>query len=102
MKTKINYKIELSSVAEISYRIIGGRLVLFLQCLINYDYIEASPLIIKQTDSIDYWLIGAGGTGSWLSYHIARLARSLSKPGKKVRLAFAKLACQRDRRSRYS
>lgn len=57
--------------------------------MFNYDYLSASPLIVRQADSIDIWLIGAGGTGSWLSYHIARLARSLGKSGKKVQFAIA-------------
>ncbi len=62
--------------------------------MFNYDYLEASPLIIRQTDSIDFWLIGAGGNGFLAVLPYCATGAEFGQVGEKGAIG--------DRRSRYS
>jgi PRTRC genetic system ThiF family protein len=55
---------------------------------LNYDFLEAKPIILPAYDRINFYLIGCGGTGSWLAPSLCRLARTLIEKGKQVRLTF--------------
>jgi PRTRC genetic system ThiF family protein len=52
----------------------------------NLDVITAKPLIFADTATIHFWIIGCGGTGSFLVQLICRLAQSLQSVGKKVEI----------------
>lgn len=52
---------------------------------VDFNYLEAVPLLTRQVKNINVVQVGVGGTGSWLVPHVARLVRELEKnAGKKV------------------
>ncbi|MBW4568800.1 MAG: ThiF family adenylyltransferase [Tolypothrix carrinoi HA7290-LM1] len=53
-----------------------------------YDFVNASKLILLQHSRIEFWVVGMGGTGSWLAASVVRLACSLSNTGKEVQVTF--------------
>ncbi|NJL36901.1 MAG: thiamine biosynthesis protein ThiF [Leptolyngbyaceae cyanobacterium RM2_2_4] len=55
---------------------------------LNLDLANASPILTIDYTAIELWLVGCGGTGSWLAPSIVRLGRVLSSKGKKVKLYF--------------
>lgn len=55
---------------------------------LNYDFINSHRLLILQHTSVEFWVVGMGGTGSWLSASVVRLARTLTNAGKLVRVYF--------------
>jgi PRTRC genetic system ThiF family protein len=55
---------------------------------LNLDLANASPILTIDYTEIEFWLIGCGGTGSWLAPSIVRLGRVLDGKGKKVKLYF--------------
>lgn len=55
---------------------------------LNYDFVNASKLILLQHSRIEFWVVGMGGTGSWLAPGVVRLACSLSNTGKEVQVTF--------------
>jgi PRTRC genetic system ThiF family protein len=55
---------------------------------LNLDLANASPVLTIDYTEIEFWLVGCGGTGSWLAPSIVRLGRVLSSKGKKVKLYF--------------
>jgi PRTRC genetic system ThiF family protein len=55
---------------------------------LNLDLANASPVLTINYTEIELWLVGCGGTGSWLAPSIVRLGRVLSSKGKKVKLYF--------------
>lgn len=55
---------------------------------LNYDFVNSHRLLILQHANIEFWVVGMGGTGSWLSASVVRLARTLMKAGKPVRVYF--------------
>jgi PRTRC genetic system ThiF family protein len=55
---------------------------------LNYDYLNAKPIVLPNYDRLEFYLIGCGGTGSWLALSLCRIARFMSKQGKKVNLTF--------------
>lgn len=55
---------------------------------LNLDLANASPVFTIDYTAIELWLVGCGGTGSWLAPSIVRLGRVLSSKGKKVKLYF--------------
>jgi PRTRC genetic system ThiF family protein len=55
---------------------------------LNYDFQIAKPIILPAYDRVNFYLIGCGGTGSWLAPALCRLARTLREKGKQVRLTF--------------
>jgi PRTRC genetic system ThiF family protein len=55
---------------------------------LNLDLTNASPVLTIDYTEIELWLIGCGGTGSWLAPSIVRLGRVLASKGKKVKIYF--------------
>jgi len=53
---------------------------------LNYDLIEAAPVILRPYEQMQFWIVGCGGTGSFLVQLIARIARSLIHAGKPTRI----------------
>jgi PRTRC genetic system ThiF family protein len=53
---------------------------------LNYDYLNAKPIVLPSYQQLEFYLIGCGGTGSWLVPSLCRIARTLSAQGKKVNL----------------
>lgn len=53
---------------------------------LNYDLVEAAPVILRPHEQIHFWVVGCGGTGSFLVQLIARIARSLTHAGKSARI----------------
>ena len=49
---------------------------------------NACPVLTINYTEIELWLVGCGGTGSWLAASLVRLCRVLSTKGKKARLYF--------------
>lgn len=44
---------------------------------LNHDYLNASRLLLPQADRVALFLVGCGGTGSWLAPTVTRVARLL-------------------------
>lgn len=55
---------------------------------LNLNLANASPVLTIDYTEIELWLIGCGGTGSWLAPSIVRLGRVLDSKGKRVKLYF--------------
>ncbi len=55
---------------------------------LNLDLANASPVVTVNYSKIELWLVGCGGTGSWLAPSLVRLGRVLSQQGKQVKLYF--------------
>ncbi len=55
---------------------------------LNLDLANASPVVTVNYSKIELWLVGCGGTGSWLVPSLVRLGRVLSQQGKQVKLYF--------------
>lgn len=55
---------------------------------LNYDFVNSHRLLVLQHTSLEFWVVGMGGTGSWLSASVVRLARTLTNAGKLVRVYF--------------
>jgi hypothetical protein len=51
---------------------------------LNYDYLNAKAIVLPNYDRLEFYLIGCGGTGSWLAPSLCRIARFMSKQAKKV------------------
>ena len=55
----------------------------------DLSFLQARPIFTLQGQDIALWLVGAGGTGSFLARHISRLAWLLSaQHGKRVAVTF--------------
>lgn len=54
----------------------------------NYDLVSAHHLRVIQHSTVEFWVVGVGGTGSWLCASVVRLARTLTNNGKTVRVYF--------------
>ena len=63
-------------------------MILWININLNYDLVNASKLILLQHSRIEFWVVGMGGTGSWLAASVVRLAFSLSNTGKEVQVTF--------------
>ncbi|NEO98708.1 MAG: PRTRC system ThiF family protein [Symploca sp. SIO2E9] len=55
---------------------------------LNYDFVEAKPLVLPMHEKVSLNLIGCGGTGSWLAASLCRLARVLTEKGKPTQVTF--------------
>ena len=55
---------------------------------LNLDYANASRLLLPTSESVSIALVGCGGTGSWLTPSVARVARLLVERGKNVDVYF--------------
>lgn len=56
--------------------------------MLTNDFANSLKVFIPGTDSIHIYLVGCGGTGSWLAPAITRTARLLMDNGKKVSVTF--------------
>lgn len=56
--------------------------------LLNSDYLNAQSLILPSYEQIALYLIGCGGTGSWLAPTLCRLARLLNEKNKPTQVTF--------------
>jgi PRTRC genetic system ThiF family protein len=56
---------------------------------LNWDYLRASKVMLKDSDTVNLVLVGCGGTGSWLAPAVARVGRLLrDSRGLDVRINF--------------
>ena len=53
---------------------------------LNYSILNAEPIILPAYEEIEFYLVGCGGTGSWLAPSLGRIARTLSRQGKNTTL----------------
>ena len=53
---------------------------------LNYDFLEARPVTIRPTQSIELWVVGCGGTGSFLVQLLCRIVQQLMQQDKAVKL----------------
>ena len=53
---------------------------------LNYSILNAEPIILPAYTNIEFYLVGCGGTGSWLAPSLGRIARTLSRQGKNTTL----------------
>jgi hypothetical protein len=49
------------------------------QVALNLDQLNAAKLIVPLSQRIRLFLVGSGGTGSWLAPAVARVARLLTE-----------------------
>lgn len=50
--------------------------------LIDMTFGRARAMLVRQAQAVDFFLVGAGGTGSWVAPQIFRLARALNDAGR--------------------
>lgn len=55
---------------------------------INDDILHAQSILLPSYQQIEFYLVGCGGTGSWLAPSLCRLARVLNQQGKTVKLVW--------------
>ena len=55
---------------------------------LNLEVLEARAVVVAPWTTLNLYLVGCGGTGSWLAPHLARLSWVLREQGKTVRLTF--------------
>jgi PRTRC genetic system ThiF family protein len=55
---------------------------------INLDFVNARRALLPMGNKLGLYLIGCGGTGSWLAPAVARIARMASEKGQEVRVTF--------------
>jgi PRTRC genetic system ThiF family protein len=53
---------------------------------LNHDLITAMPVVLKPYTHLHLWIVGCGGTGSFLVQLVCRIARELIRSGKSVDL----------------
>jgi PRTRC genetic system ThiF family protein len=53
---------------------------------LNYDIVDALPIVLPPYRHVHFWIVGCGGTGSFLVQLIARIARTLITTGKSVKM----------------
>ena len=53
---------------------------------LDYSILNAKSIILPAYEEIEFYLVGCGGTGSWLVPSICRIARTLSRQGKTTTL----------------
>lgn len=58
------------------------------QQTIDLSFARAARVVPETGDSVRFFLVGCGGTGSWLAPSIARLARTLLDSGREVSVTF--------------
>jgi PRTRC genetic system ThiF family protein len=55
---------------------------------LNLDFVQARPVLTRNWQTLQIWLVGCGGTGSWLAPSLARLVAALRVGGKGADLTF--------------
>ena len=53
---------------------------------LNYDLLEARPVVVRPSQAIELWVIGCGGTGSFLVQLLCRIVQQLMQQDKAVKL----------------
>jgi len=53
---------------------------------LNYEVIHACPVVVPPTEAIEFWMVGCGGTGSFLVQLLCRVLHHLIHQGKHARL----------------
>lgn len=53
---------------------------------LNYEIIHACPVVVPLTETIEFWVVGCGGTGSFLVQLLCRVLQHLSHQGKHASL----------------
>lgn len=53
---------------------------------LNYEVIHACPVVVPPTEAIEFWVVGCGGTGSFLVQLLCRVLHHLIHQGKHARL----------------
>jgi len=53
---------------------------------LNYDLVNAQPVVLRPFSTIEFWMVGCGGTGSFLVRLLCRLMQSLIQQGKECKL----------------
>ena len=54
----------------------------------DYSILHAKPIILPVYKQVEFYLVGCGGTGSWLAPSLCRLARTSNEQGKATTLIF--------------
>ena len=54
----------------------------------DYSVLHAKSIILPVYKQVEFYLVGCGGTGSWLAPSLCRIARTLSEQGKATTLIF--------------
>ncbi|MCP9496557.1 MAG: ThiF family adenylyltransferase [Pyrinomonadaceae bacterium MAG19_C2-C3] len=54
--------------------------------LIDTTFGQARTMLVRRAPSIDFFLVGAGGTGGWVAPQIFRLARALNDAGRNTQV----------------
>ena len=54
----------------------------------DYSILQAKAIVLPLYERLEFYLIGCGGTGSWLAPSLCRIARTLSEQGKATTLVF--------------
>ena len=57
-----------------------------LNLLPNFDAVNAKPVVLAPTQTIELWIIGCGGTGSFLVQLLCRVALALTAQGRTTKL----------------
>ena len=55
---------------------------------LDYSILNAKPIILPVYQQIEFYLVGCGGTGSWLAPSLCRIARYFTQQGKNTTLIF--------------
>jgi PRTRC genetic system ThiF family protein len=53
---------------------------------LNYEVIHACPVVVPPTETIEFWVVGCGGTGSFLVQLLCRVLQHLIHQGKRASL----------------
>ena len=54
----------------------------------DYSILHAKSIILPVYKQVEFYLVGCGGTGSWLAPSLCRIARTLNEQGKATTLIF--------------
>lgn len=60
----------------------------FTHMSFDYSILHAKSIILPVYKQIEFYLVGCGGTGSWLAPSLCRIARTLNEQGKATTLIF--------------
>ena len=55
---------------------------------LDYSILQAKAIVLPLYEQLEFYLIGCGGTGSWLAPSLCRLVRTLNEKGKATSLIF--------------
>lgn len=54
--------------------------------MLNYDIIHAPKIVLPSHTGVDFWIIGCGGTGSFLVQLVCRIALMVQQAGRQCRI----------------